>query len=109
MVDYIPDAGDICWLDFDPQKGREQKGRRPALVLSPADYNKKTGLMLCCPMTSSVKGYPFEVTVSKNSVILVDQIKNLAFKERNAKKKSTVTKDILAEVRKKLGLLIGIS
>lgn len=106
---YIPDAGDICWLEFDDERvGHEQKGPRPALVLTPVEYNKKTGLMICCPMTSQVKGNPFEVLVAKNSAVLVDQVKSMAFRERNASKKSSVSHDILTEVRDKLALLLDI-
>ena len=105
---YIPDVGDICWLNFDPQAGHEQKGHRPALVLSPMEYNKKTGLMICCPMTTEVKGYPFEVVVAKDSVVLVDQIKSLAFRERKAEKKSRVSNGVLTEVRTKLALLLEL-
>ena len=84
---YVPDAGDIVWIDFDPQAGREQAGHRPALVLSPAAYNDKTSLMLCCPMTTRVKGYPFEVTIagSKDGVVLADQVKSLDWRKRNAR------------------------
>ena len=58
MKRYIPDAGDIVWLHFNPQAGHEQAGHRPAVVLSPATYNRRAGLMLCCPMTTQIKGYP---------------------------------------------------
>ena len=61
---YVPDAGDIVWVSFDPQAGHEQAGHRPAVVLSPAAYNGKTGLMVCCPMTTQIKNYPFEVAIS---------------------------------------------
>jgi len=75
---YIPDSGDIVWLTFSPQAGHEQSGRRPALVLSPAAYNEKVGLALFCPITSQIKGYPFEVLLQEslkvNGVILSDQI-----------------------------------
>jgi mRNA interferase MazF len=76
---YVPDTGDIVWLQFDPQAGHEQAGHRPALVLSPAAYNGKTGLMLCCPMTTQIKGYPFEVLVAgaKPSAVLADQVKSV--------------------------------
>ena len=67
-VSYVPDAGHIVWLEFDPQVGREQAGRRPAVVLTPASYNKKTSLMICCPLTSQIKGYPFEVKTSADGV-----------------------------------------
>ena len=78
---YIPERGDLVWLNFTPQAGHEQAGPRPAVVLSPSGYNGKTGLMLCCPITSRVKGYPFEVAVEGvtgiTGVILADQIKSL--------------------------------
>lgn len=106
---YVPERGDIVWLSFDPQAGHEQSGHRPALVLSPAAYNGKTGLMLCCPMTSQVKGYPFEVLVdgnSKKGAILADQVKSLDWKVREAEKKGKVSKDTLQEVLEKLGTIL---
>jgi len=87
MVKYIPQRGDIVWLDFNPQKGHEQAGKRPAFVISPYKYNKVTGLMLCCPITSKVKGYPFEVQLQNlpiEGVILCDQVKSLDFQARKA-------------------------
>jgi len=85
---FIPDFGDIVWLDFNPQAGHEQAGRQPALVISPKMYNEKTGLAIFCPVTSKMKGYPFEVKIQQNDkiegVILSDQIKNLEWKTRNA-------------------------
>jgi mRNA interferase MazF len=106
---YVPDAGDIVWLQFDPQAGHEQAGHRPALVLSPASYNGRTGLMLCCPMTTQIKGYPFEVAVSgdKPSAVLADQVKSLDWKVRRASRKGRVTEDELAAVRRKALALIG--
>ncbi|MCT8341864.1 MULTISPECIES: endoribonuclease MazF [Photorhabdus] len=106
---YIPDMGDIIWLDFDPQTGREHAGHRPALVLSPAAYNGRIGLMLCCPMTTKIKDYPFEVVISRNpdSVVLSDQVKSLDWRKRNAIKKGKVSDDVLAEVRAKAKALIG--
>ena len=85
MARYVPDTGDIVALDFTPQAGHEQAGRRPALVLSPAAYNGKTGLMLCCPMTRQIKNYPFEVRIAGTlpSVVLADQIKSLDWSSRN--------------------------
>ena len=76
MARAVPDAGDIVWLEFDPQAGREQAGHRPALVLSPAAYNGKTSLMVCCPMTTRIKGYPFEVRIGgpTPSVALADSV-----------------------------------
>ncbi|MBC8944735.1 MULTISPECIES: endoribonuclease MazF [Xenorhabdus] len=106
---YIPDAGDIVWVDFDPQAGHEQAGHRPALVLSPAIYNGRIGLMLCCPMTTKIKGYPFEVMVEGecNSVILADQVKSFDWRKRNAAKKGKVPASVLSEVRAKAKALIG--
>lgn len=106
---YIPDAGDIVWLNFTPQAGHEQAGHRPALVITPKAYNQKTGLMVCCPMTSQIKDYPFEIRLSGNptNVVLADQIKSLDWKSRKAKRKGTVSPDELAEVRRKAVALIG--
>lgn len=107
---YVPESGDVIWLEFSPQAGHEQAGHRPALVLSPSRYNGKTGMMICCPMTTQIKGYPFEVVVSGNppSAILSDQVKSLDWRARRAKRKSSVSAEILDEVRGKLGALIGI-
>ena len=104
---YIPEAGDIAWLQFNPQAGHEQAGHRPALVLSPAKYNK-IGLMLCCPMTTKLKGYPFEVVIDgpQTSAALADQVKSLDWKVRKAKRKGQVTSTELAEVRAKSVALI---
>lgn len=106
---YIPDAGDIVWLQFDPQAGHEQAGHRPALVISPAAYNGKTGLMVCCPLTTRIKGYPFEVAIAgkPDSVVLADQVKNLDWRARRARHKGRVSAAELAEVRAKLRALIG--
>ncbi len=95
---YVPERGDIVWLSFDPQAGDEQKGRRTAPMLSPKTYNGKTGLMLCCPMTMKIKGYPFEVTLAdaKPSAALADQVKSLDWRARKAKKQSAATKAELA-------------
>lgn len=105
----VPDAGDITWLTFSPQAGHEQAGRRPALVLSPANYNSKTSMMVCCPMTTQLKGYPFEVivTVTPPSAILADQVKSLDWRARKATRKGRVTDAVLAEVRAKIRVLIG--
>ena len=106
---YVPDAGDIVWLNFTPHAGREQAGHRPALVLSPIAYNSKTSLMLCCPMTTQMKGYPFEVPIEAAvpSVVLSDQIKSVDWRVRKAKRKGKVTADELADVRAKIRALIG--
>ncbi len=103
---YIPERGDVVWINLDPQTGHEQAGFRPVLVLSPAAYNKKVGLMLCCPITNQVKGYPFEVQIRDNpkvsGVILSDQVKSLDWKARGAKKKGRISDDELSEVLNKL-------
>jgi len=105
---YVPQAGDIVWLNFTPQVGHEQAGYRPALVLSPKAYNQKTSLMICCPVTTQIKGYPFEVRISGDpvSVILADQVKSLDWRSRRAKRKGTVSPNELAEVRAKIIALI---
>jgi mRNA interferase MazF len=105
---YVPDAGDVVWLQFNPQAGHEQAGHRPALVLSPASYNGKTGWMLCCPMTTHIKGYPFEVQVAdgRHGVALADQVKSLDWKARRAMRKGRATTDELAEARAKAVALI---
>ena len=106
---YVPDAGDIVWLEFDPQAGHEQAGRRPALVLSPAAYNGKTSLMICCPLTTRIKGYPFEVAIGgrPESVVLADQVKSLDWRARRATRKGRVSAAELEEVRAKLRALVG--
>ena len=106
---YEPDAGDVVWLEFDPQVGHEQAGHRPAVVLSPAAYNGKTGLMVCCPLTTKAKGYPFEVPIAGKpaGVVLADQVKNLDWQARKAVRKGRVTDEELAQVRAKLRALVG--
>lgn len=105
----VPDTGDIAWLNFSPHQGHEQAGHRPALVLSPSRYNRSTSMMICCPMSSQVKGYPFEVVVSRDppSVILADQIKSFDWRARGATRRGRVPDNVLAEVRAKLHALIG--
>ncbi len=106
---YIPESGDIIWVDFNPQSGHEQKGRRPALILSPAIYNAKSGLCLCVPITSKIKGYPFEValTLEKPSVVLSDQIKSIDYLARNAEFIKKIDKSTLQEVRNNIMQLLG--
>jgi mRNA interferase MazF len=106
---YVPEAGDLVWLSFSPQTGREQAGRRPALVLSPAVYNGKTDLMICCPLTTQVKNYPFEVLIAgmPPSVVLADQVKSLDWRNRRATRKGSVSAEELADVRAKIRALIG--
>jgi mRNA interferase MazF len=107
---YVSNRGDIVWLQFNPQAGYEQAGHRPALVLSPASYNRRSGLMLCCPMTSQKKGYPFEVVIAvdtnRESVVLADQVKSLDWKVRKAVKKGTASIDVIAETLSKLQTLL---
>lgn len=108
---FVPDAGDIVWLEFSPQAGHEQAGHRPALVLSPASYNGKTGTMLCCPMTTQIKGYPFEVVVHTKGIsgaVLSDQVKNLDWRARKATAKGKATAEELDEVRAKISALLGV-
>src|ERR1700677_972723 len=105
---YVPDAGDLVWVSFDRRTGREQQtGHRPTVVLSPATYNAKTGLMVCCPMTTQIKNYPFEVAVAgaSTSVVLADQVKSLDWRKRRAKHKGTISAAELAEVRAKIRAL----
>ncbi len=106
---YVPDAGDIVWLQFDPQAGREQAGHRPAIVLSPASYNGRAGMIVCCPTTTRIKGYPFEVALAGRppSVALADQVKSQDWRARNATRKGRVSAAELAEVRARLIALIG--
>lgn len=110
VSDYVPDAGDIVWLQFDPQAGHEQAGHRPALVLSPAKYNRIRGMMICCPMTSKIKGYPFEVIVGRTppSVVLSDQIKSLDWRVRKATFKGKVSPSVLIETQAKIKALLSL-
>ena len=100
--------GDIVWLDFTPTKGHEQSGKRPALVLSPAEYNEKSGLMLVCPITSKTKNYPFEIPVNGRikGVILTDQLRSIDWKERNAKYAETAPEEIVNKTKQLLSLLV---
>ena len=109
---YVPETGEVVWLEFDPQAGHEQAGHRPALVISPASYNCKTGLMVCCPMSTKIKGHPFEVVTQVDGVdsaVLSDQVKSLDWKVRRAKKKAVVNADVLVHVRAKMKALLQIS
>jgi mRNA interferase MazF len=105
-----PDAGDVVWLEHDPQAGHEQAGHRPALVLSPKAYNAATGLMLCCPVTTQVKGYPFEVELigikGMKGVVLSDQVRSMDWQARQATKAGRAADDVVAEVLAKLKVLL---
>ena len=107
---FIPSRGDLVWLSFDPQAGHEQSGHRPALVLSPLEYNGLTGLALCCPLTSRVKGYPFEVKIPSGlpveGVVLTDQIKCLDWKARQARFCCRLPDRMVLEVLAKLNTLL---
>lgn len=108
---YVPDAGDVVWLEFEPQAGHEQAGHRPALVMSPSIYNGKTGLMICCPMSTKIKGYPFEVLTDmggQDCVVLSDQVKSLDWKIRRARKKGAVSESVMMDVRARIKALLLI-
>jgi mRNA interferase MazF len=108
---YVPEVGDVVWVEFDPQAGHKQAAHRPALVLSPAAYNSKTGLMVCCPLSTKIKGYPFEVQVEvdgQNRVVLSDQVKSLDWNVRRAKKKAAVAESVMLEVRGRIKALLAI-
>lgn len=109
---YCPEAGDIIWIDFDPQAGREQAGRRPALVLSPRPYNQLVRLCVLCPMTSQGKGYPFEVAVPPNGdvtgFVLADQVKSLSWHDRNAAFACVAPEGLVADAKAKIKALLGI-
>jgi mRNA interferase MazF len=111
VMKAIPDRGDIVWLTFHPQAGHEQAGRRPAVVLSPVAYNGKVGLALLCPITSQVKGYPFEVPIPDGlpvaGVILADQVKSLDWRARQAEVIATLPGGVVADVLAKLGALLA--
>ena len=108
---YVPEAGDFVWWTFDPQAGREQAGRRPALVLSPRLYNAKSLLAVVCPITNQAKGYPFEVAVpaghGATGVILADHLKSVDWKARRAVRLGHCPPDVLDEVRARLVPLLG--
>lgn len=109
----VPSRGDIIWIDFDPQAGREQKNRRPALVLSPRAYNEKVRLCIACPITSRVKGYPFEVELPEgldvHGVVLCDHVKSLDWEARHASIQDAVPRHVLTDVLAKLSVLLDPS
>ena len=110
MSGYIPTRGDAIWLDFNPQTGREQAGRRPAFVVSPESYNGKVGLALLCPITGRVKGYPFEVTIPGGlpvkGVVLSDQLKSLDWRSRRAAFICALPDSVTQEVIQKVSVLL---
>ncbi|MCC7196622.1 endoribonuclease MazF [Candidatus Peregrinibacteria bacterium] len=107
---YVPQKGDIVLLDFNPQSGKEQSGKRPAVVLSPGAYNAKVGLAIFCPITSKIKGYPFEVVLDGNlktkGVALSDHVKNLDWRARNVRFQEKLTRRNLHQILEKLELLL---
>lgn len=108
---YKPDRGDIVWVSLNPQTGHEQAGRRPAVVVSPRAYNERVGLALLCPITSQVKGYPFEVAIPDGAgvagVVLSDQVKSLDWQARKAEFAGTLAASALSEVLAKLATLVA--
>ncbi len=106
---YVPERGDIVWLDFNTQAGHEQRGRRPALTLSFRAYNEKIGLGLFCPITSKVKGYPFEVEITAGVIqgaVLSDQIKSLDWMERNIEFIEKIDSAKLQEIIEKIEVIL---
>jgi mRNA interferase MazF len=108
---YVPERGDVVWITLTPQAGHEQAGRRPAVVLSPAAYNGRVGLALLCPITSQIKGYPFEVLLPAGSVvtgvILSDQVKSLDWRVRAAAFMAALPPATINEVLQKLATLLS--
>jgi len=109
---YVPERGDLLWLTFDPQAGREQAGRRPALVISPLVYNRRANLALVCPITTQAKGYPFEVELPAgllvSGVVLADHLKSADWAARRAQFAAKAPADVLADVTAKLRPLLGL-
>jgi mRNA interferase MazF len=107
---WVPERGQAIWIDMDPQSGHEQSGRRPALVLSPGAYNRKVGLVVLCPITSHVKGYPFEVLIPENlkvaGAILSDQVKSLDWRARKSTLICVMPDPLVEEALSKLNMLI---
>ena len=109
--DYIPRYGDAVWITLNPQAGHEQAGRRPAVVLSPQNYNSKVGLAILSPITNQTKGYPFEVLLPAGlpvaGAILSDQVKSLDWRVRNAELICTLPDEVISEVLQKLSTLLS--
>lgn len=109
---YVPDVGDLIWLDFDPQVGHEQSGRRPALVLTPSSYNQAASLAIVCPITRQVKGYPFEVALSQGTAfegaILADHVKSIDWQKRHAAFHGKAAARVVDAVRQRLADLLSV-
>lgn len=112
MHSYVPEAGDLVWVDFTPQAGREQAGRRPAIVLSPSAYNRRSRLAIVCPITNQVKEYPFEVPLPKTlpitGVVLADHLRSLDWQVRRVEKAGRVSRQLMAEIRERIAPLLGL-
>ena len=112
MPAYCPKRGDVVWISFNPQAGHEQAGHRPALVLSPQSYNRKVGLVILCPLTNQIKGYPFEVRVPEglkaSGAVLSDQVKSMDWRARGASLLCRVPEETVREVLNKVGTLIDV-
>lgn len=111
LANYVPDEGDIVWLNFTPQSGHEQAGRRPAVVLSPKAYNNRAGLLVCVPITNQIKGYPFEVVLEgggATGAALADQVKSLDWRTREAERKGKTSPTELAEIKAKIKALLRL-
>lgn len=110
---YVPEGGDLIWLDFTPQAGREQVGRGPAVVLSPRTYNRRSKLAIVCTVTTQVKGYPFEISLPKTSpitgVVLADHLRNLDWQARRAEKAGRVPRQVMAEIRERIAALLVLA
>jgi len=108
---YVPERGDAVWISLDPQAGHEQAGRRPALVLTPRDYNRKASLAIVCPITSQVKGYPFEVRIPEgenvSGVVLSDQAKSLDWRARQVEFAARLPESVVSEVLQRLAALLA--
>jgi len=109
---YVPNRGDVVWISLNPQAGHERAGRRPAVVVSPPAYNRKVGLALLCPITSQIKGYPFEVIIPQglklSGAVLSDQVKSLDWRARRAELICTLPRDTIVEVVQKLSTLVSL-
>jgi len=111
VAQYVPERGDFVWLEFSPQSGHEQAGRRPGIVLSPNSYNGRSGLALCCPITSRSKGYPFEVPIpgglAISGVVLSDQLRCLDWQSRRASFVASAPEEVVEAVLARSRALLG--
>ena len=111
--EYCPDAGDFIWIDLDPTVGHEQAGRRPAIVISPRNYNAAAGLCVICPITSRVRNYPFETALpegeSVRGAVLADQPRSISWEKRAIRQAGRAPDAVLSEVRERLAALLGIN